>query len=155
MLLTQDKLASMTGAQKIVAGLRLKLRFTSEVAGGRYSIEDLYDLPLVSSRKTSLDAIAIELHQQIKAAGEESFVKKNKVDVKILLAFDIVKSIIETRMAEDDAAKNAAAIKEKEQKLMEQLDRIELRELDAKSGDEVRAELAALRASSAPSSEEA
>lgn len=150
MLLTQEKLATMSREQKIEAGLRLKLRFTSEVAGGRYSIEDLYDLALSSTRKPSLDAIAIELNRQIKEAGELSFVKKNKVDVKVQLAFDIVTGIIEARMAEDEAAKSASLIKEKEQKLMEQLDRIERRELDEKSGDEVRAELAALRAKSAP-----
>tara|TARA_B100000700_G_scaffold311500_2_gene393823 strand:+ start:228099 stop:228563 length:465 start_codon:yes stop_codon:yes gene_type:complete len=150
MQLTSDKLAKMSLEEKIVAGLRIKLRFVSQNVGGRFSIEDLYEMPLTFRRKDKndeayLDEIAIKLDREIKEAGELSFVKRNKVNVKTQLAFDIVKGIIESRIAEDDAARAEAELRAKEKELMAQLDRIEQRELENKSADEVRAELDALR----------
>ncbi|MCP4528693.1 MAG: hypothetical protein GY833_22695 [Aestuariibacter sp.] len=150
MQLTSDQLTKMTLAEKIVAGIRLKLRFVSQNVGGRFSIEDLYEMPLTFRRKGKndeayLDEIAIKLDREIKEAGELSFVKRNQVNVKTQLAFDIVKGIIDSRIAEDDAAKAEAELRAKEKDLMEQLDRIEQREQDNKSADEVRAELEELR----------
>lgn len=146
--LTQTQLADMTPAQKIVAGLRLKLRFTPE-AGGRIAIEDLYDIPLTHRTKANLDELAIALQRKIKESCEESFVKQNKTDVKTLLAFDIVKHIIEVRVAESDAAKKAADRKAEEQKLMALIDQKENEELTSKSADELREQLKVLRAETA------
>jgi len=80
---------------------RTKLRINTTI--GNLSVEDLWELPLTSANKVNLDAIAVDLNRQIKATSEESFVKSAKKDEVLQLRFDIVKHIIETRVAENAA----------------------------------------------------
>jgi membrane-associated HD superfamily phosphohydrolase len=84
---------------------RQALRFDTRV--GKLSVEDLWQLPLTSANKANLDEIAIELNRQIKTTAEESFVKQSKKDEVLQLRFDIVKHIIETRVAENEAKTEA------------------------------------------------
>jgi len=96
---------------------RLKIRFAS--SKGQLSIEDLWDLPLFSSRDTSLDDIAKALNRQLKAAEEESFVTKASIsDEIIMLKFNIVKHIIAIRLEEIDVAEKAKATRAKKQQIM-------------------------------------
>lgn len=82
---------------------RQKLRFDTPI--GKLSVEDLWDLPLTArgSNKASLDALAIELNEQLEKGKNKSFVSGAKKDPVIQLRFDVVKSMIDTRVAENKA----------------------------------------------------
>lgn len=83
-------------------GTRERLRFMSS-KGGSLNIEDLWDLSL-----EELDNIAKALNRQVKDSSEESFIKKqNTSNKRAQLQFDIVISIINTKM--EEAAKRIAA----------------------------------------------
>ena len=97
---------------------RIKLRF--DTSRGLVSVEDLWDLPLVARNRPNLDDIARELYKQLKNDDDVSFVlKEKKSDETVQLRFDIVRHIIEVRLAEEEAAKKAKANKEQKQKLLE------------------------------------
>lgn len=86
---------------------KLKLRFGT--MSGNCTTEDLWDLPLQSANKASLDSIAISLSKELKASGEESFVNKAPaVNVLLQLKLDIVKHIIAIKLAEKEQATKAA-----------------------------------------------
>lgn len=125
---------------------RLKLRFDSRV--GQLSVEDLWDLPLTSptGNRANLDSIAIALYKQARDAGETvSFVApETRGNRELDLKFQIVKYIISVRVAERDAAKEAADRKEKKQRLLELIARKQDKELEEKSVDELRAMVEAL-----------
>ena len=104
---------------------RMKLRFDTSV--GRVSVEDLWDLPLSSSNKPNLDAIAVDLNRALKGT-EESFVRNVKKDAILQLKFDIVKHVIDTRVAEN-AAKTEEAQKQAQR---DKLDNLIARKEDAK-----------------------
>ena len=99
---------------------RLGLRFDSII--GLLTVEDLWTLPLTSggnSRKASLDDIARAQFALLKSDANVSFVeptrKSNDIDQ---LKFDIVKHIIDVRLAENAAAATAKANKEKKQLIL-------------------------------------
>lgn len=118
---------------------RLKLRFSSAV--GLISVEDLWDLPLTSTNRANLDAIAIALDAELKATSGVSFVSPSSKDTKELqLKFDIVKHIIDRKIAENAAkvlakskAQQVAKIKdliaEKEDEALKNLSADELKAL--------------------------
>ena len=97
---------------------RMKLRFNTPV--GMISVEDLWDLPLISKAgHTNLDDLARDLSKRV-AETEESFVEKPAPkDVKTNLGFEIVKHIIGIRLEERDKAKAALAKKVKKAKILE------------------------------------
>ena len=97
---------------------RQKLRFESLM--GQLSVEDLWDLPLTArSGKANLDDIAKDLHHQLKNGDDISFViQSKKSDETIQLKFDIVKHIIDVRLAEQSAAETLRSNKEKKQQLL-------------------------------------
>jgi hypothetical protein len=95
---------------------RKQYRFNSQV--GALSVEDLWNLPLTSTRSASLDAIAKELHSQLK---EEtiSFVTPSVSDNTVAQQkFDIVKYIIDVKVNERNAAKVLAENAAKKQKIL-------------------------------------
>jgi len=110
---------------------RLKLRF--ETTRGNISVEDLWGLPLTpKSDRVNLDQIAVELHQKIEAQGTTSFVKSAKKDEVLQLKFDIVKHIIDTKQAENEAKvaeNNKAAKREQLDRLIETAETAELAKL--------------------------
>lgn len=123
---------------------RFKFRFNS--SRGAVTVEDLWDLPLVSDRGPNLDDIARSLHKQLKEAdGGTSFVKPvvKKTDT-IQLQFDIVKRIIDIKVAERDAATVAAEKAATKQKLLGLISRKQDAELEGKSVDDLQAMLASL-----------
>ena len=98
---------------------RLKLRVDS--SKGSLAVEDLWDLPLTSTAgKANLDAMAVALFVKVKETNEVSFVTP-KEDTSSLdrLRFDIVKHILDVKLAERDAAKIAADNREKKRQLQE------------------------------------
>ena len=89
---------------------RLKIRFQSTI--GTLSVEDLWDLPL-----ETLNVLAKGLRKQVEDS-EESFISPVKPDAKIQLRFDIVKHIIDVKLAERDAAKVAQVNRERKAKIL-------------------------------------
>lgn len=103
---------------------RQKFKFNS--TKGLLSVEDLWDLPLQSQTgKASLDEIARELHNKLKEDTEISFVTPKSSDTTVQQKFDIVKFIIDTRIAEREAAVNERARADRRAKLMEVIERKE------------------------------
>lgn len=91
---------------------KLKIRFSSD--RGLISVEDLWDLSL-----TELDKIAIALNNELKAAETESFIKKVATQSPVTqLMFDIVKRVIEVRLADLDKAEKAEVTRLKKQQIM-------------------------------------
>ena len=97
---------------------RQKLRFESPK--GQLQVEDLWDLPLTSTKgQANLDDIARGLHRQLKNGDDVSFVNATqKSDEVVQLKFDIVKHVIEVRLVENEAAAKARENKEKKQQLL-------------------------------------
>lgn len=97
---------------------RIRLRF--ETPAGLIDIEDLWQLPLTSNRgKLNLDDIAKDLNKKLKNDDEVSFVYKDKKPESLdQLRFDIVKHIIDVKIAEREAEADAVARKEKKQKIL-------------------------------------
>lgn len=122
---------------------RLKVRFDSPK--GQLSVEDLWDLPLTSARNANLDDIARGLYLQLKSDADVSFVNEaQKSDPTIQFKFDLVKHVIDVRLAENAAAAAASANREKKQQLLAILAQKENEALAGQSIDELRAAIAAL-----------
>lgn len=122
---------------------RSKFRFSC--SAGQLSAEDLWDLPL-SGRGANLDDIARGLHKSLKDAdGDISFVKPAvKTTVDLQSKFDLVKYVIDTKMAERDvyaAAQEKAATK---QKLLAKLAEKKDRALDDLSAEQIEEMIGAL-----------
>ncbi len=118
---------------------RIKLRFNTPK--GLLTVEDLWDLPLISrsSVQANLDDIARDLHNKLKDANEISFVKKaTKDNEKLKLAFDIIKHVIAVRLAEDEAAATAANNRAKKQQLLALIAHKENDELAGKSLEDLK-----------------
>lgn len=124
---------------------RQKLRFES--SKGSLSLEDLWDLPLSSATgKVNLDDIAIDLHKQLRATSEVvSFVDEAATtNPTTKLRFDLVKHVIDTRKAENAKAATEKQRAETKQRLLAALAKKREDAIDAKSEEELLAELAAL-----------
>jgi hypothetical protein len=98
---------------------RLKLRF--DTMRGALSVEDLWDLPLTSRGKgvTNLDDLARALHKQLKSGDDISFVvPERKSDETVQLKFDIVKHVIDVRIAEAKIVSEEKERAEKKQRIL-------------------------------------
>lgn len=86
-----------------------RLRFPS--IKGEMTAEDLFQLPLTSKQGFDLDTIARNVNNELKAAGEESFVETNSNPARTTLALklELVKFVIAERQAENAAKVGAAA----------------------------------------------
>jgi|AGFT01.1.fsa_nt_gi hypothetical protein len=122
--------------------VRAKLRFASPRFAS-LSVEDLFDLSL-----RELDDVAKGINRQINAEKEESFLSQNKNAVRkdLELKLEIVKHVID--VIETEAAQRVAQQQKavQRQKLIDSLAEAEQREQQAKTPEQLRAELAALDA---------
>lgn len=134
----------MTDKNLFEQATRLKLRFASPV--GALKIEDLWDLPLTSKTgRANLDDIARAYSRELKSQDEESFVEKPaKRDKLLQLGFDLVKHIIDVKIAERDAIKAAADKKAKKDKIMELIVKKKDEAMGAMSVEELQKQLEAL-----------
>ena len=92
---------------------RERLRFPSDlgVMGGLLTVEDLWTLPLSSTRGTSLGAIGAALLHDQEFHGK-SILKKSKPSkekIAVDLAVEVVRHIVAVREAEAEEKTNAAA----------------------------------------------
>lgn len=124
---------------------RKKLRFPS--IKGELTVEQLWDLPLQSVNKFDLDSVARAVNSQLKAVTEESFVATSTSPEKSLyeLQLDIVKHMIATRLAENEAARLKTARAEELKKLTDILADKQDEALKSMSPDQIKARIAKLQ----------
>jgi len=112
-----------------------KLRFSFN---GQLRTEDLWDLKL-----EDLDTIAKALNKEVDASAETSFIKKKSTsNAKSELKFDIVKHIIEVKLAAKDAKLRRAESESKRDMLRGLIDSKKHAELANLSVEELEAQLA-------------
>lgn len=97
---------------------RNKLRFAS--SRGELTVEQLWDVPLRSTDGFNLNAVAKIANDALKAANEENFVETTRTtkNVRIENAFEVVKSIIDVKLADEAANKKRAENRIKREKLL-------------------------------------
>lgn len=118
-----------------------KLRFLTPV--GALTTEDLWDLPLTSTRGVSLDALAKNLNREVKACEEESFVVQESTQNSVLsLKFGIVKHVIKAKLANAEKAEKAAATRVRNERILSVLVDKEHDDLNSKSVEELKELLA-------------
>lgn len=116
---------------------RHKLRF--KIANGQVSIEDLWDLNL-----EALDKIAKALNSELKDS-EESFIKKKSTKSTLSTwKFELVKYVIDVKLAEEEEGKIKVERAAKKKQLLELINRKELQSLENKSIEDLTKELEAL-----------
>ena len=98
---------------------RMAIRFNT--TAGQLTTEDLWSLPLTSTKGVSLNGIAMALYKQIKDSADIiSFVDDTvNVNDELQMKFDIVKRVIEVRKAEAEDKAKAAAAKAQKEKIRE------------------------------------
>jgi hypothetical protein len=122
---------------------RKKYRFQTQ--SGLLSVEDLWDLPLTSQTRSNLDSLAVELHDALEKSPRKSFVTPSLAqNADAQIKFDIVKHIIDQKMAERDQAATEAKRRRDKDQLMEILVRKENQQLESLTPEEIRAKIAAL-----------
>lgn len=124
-------------------------KFRFNTPQGQITAEDLFDLPLQSNTgRANLDSIAIDLHNQLKKADTNvSFVTEIKSEATNLQArFDLVKYVIEVKIAARDKAQKAKETRERNQKILALIEQKENAAMADKSLDELRALLTATEA---------
>lgn len=124
---------------------RNKLRFAS--IRGELSVEQLWDVPLRSREPDfNLNAIAKTANKALQEISEENFVETTKTSMhtRCEIALEIIKHVISTKLAEEDAAKNRAAKKQEKEKLLAILAEKQAGKLSELSERELQKRIAAL-----------
>ena len=117
---------------------RSKLRFST--AKGMLTVEDLWDLPLVSKSgaQVNLDDLARVAYKEMEESACQSFVQKaSKISETAKLRFDIIKHIIDVKLAERDAAIERSEKAVKKQRILELIATKEEESLAGKSLEEL------------------
>ncbi len=122
---------------------RNKLRFMS--ARGELSVEQLWDVPLRSRDDFNLNAVAKIANKALKET-EENFVETTKTveHARREAAMEVVKYVIETKLAEEEAAKSRAEKKQEKEKLLGILAEKQAGKLSELSEKELQKRIAAL-----------
>lgn len=114
---------------------KAKLRFST--SRGQLSTEDLWDLSL-----ESLDQIAVAIDKALETAGKKSFIgKRDTTNTTLELQLEILKHIIEVKLAEKDAKAKRAEKSAKVAELKALIAEKSVEELRGKSTQELLAEL--------------
>lgn len=129
-----------------VYATRSKLRFSS--IRGELSVEQLWDVPLRSRDDFNLNAIAKAVNKALKEVSEESFVETSKTveHERREAAMETIKYVIDTKLAEEAAAKDRAARKQEKEKLLAILAEKQDGKLSALSEKELQKRIEALDA---------
>ena len=124
---------------------RNKLRFASSRAP-ELTAEQLWDVPLRSRDDFNLDDIAKRASRALKAVSEESFVETAKTaqHTRLEVALDLVKYVIETKIAEEAAAEQRKQNKAEKEKLLQILAEKQDGKLSALSESELKKRIAVL-----------
>lgn len=124
----------------------LKNNYRYPTAKGLVTTEDLMDMPLKSAPGHDLNSVAQILHDEIQATSSKiDFVSKKKASNKLLEEkMEIVMMIIEDKIADQEAAKNAKALKERREQLLELKKNKELEAAGEMSLEDIEKELRTL-----------
>lgn len=126
---------------------RAQLRIASP--RGELTVEQLWELPLTTKGSgLHLDQLARRVNSELKDLEGGSFVitTPNPHTIELMLQLDILKHIIESKIADQTAAEKRAANMARRAKLMAAIEAADNKELEGKSKDELLAEIAALEA---------
>lgn len=105
-------------------GLRKKLRFES--GKGYITMEDLWDIPLASESRVSVNSLYVKYSEELKSVETVGLVSKPaKGSDLIRLKLEVLKNVYEVRTAEAAAAKRAAHDRIEKQELLADLSAIE------------------------------
>ena len=116
---------------------RKKLRFPFK---GMISVEDLWDLSV-----QNLDTVFKALNAEVKQAKEESLLATKSAEETILdVKIEIVKHIVQIKLAENEQRLEAAAKREQKRRLQELIATKQDEELQGKSIEELQAMVNAL-----------
>lgn len=120
---------------------KTKLRF--KTVGGQITVEDLFDLPLVSRNGMDLDSVAKTVHAALKAEGETSFVENrvNPRKASLELAMEVVKDVIRFKQEENAAKQDQAAKAAKKEMLKEALVKAHANSLASMTPEQIQEEL--------------
>ena len=123
---------------------REKFRFESNK--GDLSVEQLWDLPLTSRTGFDLDTVAKTVNANLKSSNEESFVNVNNNPAvsRLQAQLEVVKAIIEVKLAQAEATKKRAEKAAERQRLMEVLHSKMDQELQGLSVEEIERRLSLL-----------
>jgi len=123
---------------------RNKLRFMS--VKGELTLEQLWDVPLRSRDDFNLNAVAKAANKAWKDVSEESFVETTKTldHVRRETALEIVKYVIDTKLAEEEVAKRRSEKRLEKEKLLAILAEKQDGKLSALSEAELKKRIAAL-----------
>lgn len=123
---------------------RNKLRFAS--SRGILTVEQLWDVPLRSGDGFNLDAVAKDANRAWKEISEESFVETTKTSehVRREAALEIVKYVIDAKLADEQAAKRRSENRLEKEKLLAILAEKQDGKLSELSEKELRRRIAAL-----------
>lgn len=132
----------------ILKALEQKWRFPSK--RGVLSLEDLFDLPLTKNNGVNLDAVAIEINNQLQekqgsTSFVESTVEKTAEITKLDTMLEIVKTIIKQRQEENKAKLQAAEIASKRKQLQTLIDQKQGEALASLSLEELQQQLDELK----------
>lgn len=124
---------------------RQHLKFAS--SRGELTTEQLWDVPLTSNNGFNLDVIARTANQELKTAQEETFVKPKRSDVELQLKlkFDVVKAVIDWKIADADRKRNLEELRQRRGILESALEKRQMDSLNNMTEAEIRAELAKLK----------
>ena len=119
---------------------RQAIRFNT--GRGLASVEDLWQMPLLSKDGFNLDTLAKGLNKQLKENEEESFVATTaNADIATTLKFKIVKHIIDVKLVEKDNSAKAVLRKEKKDRILNIIKEKQDTQLVKKSIEELTKEL--------------
>lgn len=120
---------------------REKFRFPS--TKGELSTEQLWDLPLQSARGADLDTVAKGIAAELRGVTEESFVATATNPAKPVLEakLEVVKRVIEVKLADNETKRVAAAKAAEKAKLIEILARKQDASLENLSEAEILAKI--------------
>lgn len=123
-----------------------QLRFPSD--RGDLTVEQLFSMPLeANSGCFDLDTVARTIDDELQAYTEKSFVKKtslNPAKARAEVALEIVKDVIATKQAENDAALAKIQKAAKKAKLLDLINAKENEAMSAASKEELEKQLAEL-----------
>lgn len=124
---------------------RNQLRFATD--RGELTTEQLWQLPLTArGGKLDLDTLAQAIALQLRDMDAGSFVKKepNQAKIDMELRLEILKHIIESKLADEKRAEETAVRAERKRKLLAALNNQEDAALASMSRAEIEAEIAKL-----------
>lgn len=122
----------------LVKAARKQWRFASNK--GHLTFEDLWNLKL-----EDLDRIAVALDEKIQKGGRKSFITKRAESMSEEQGMlDLVTYVIETKVAEDDAAKERAARRSQREFLESLKQKKQIAALESLSAEEIDKQIAAL-----------